>query len=75
MSLHDVDKSHERRVDPRPNAHDLIVNRLAHGTTQIRNTKDTSPTTEGKIKFSERQIIINDGSNDRILIGFLKDGF
>jgi len=37
MSLHDVDKQSDNRANPRPNADDGVVNRMAHNTSGNTN--------------------------------------
>jgi hypothetical protein len=69
-----VDKDGDRRHLPKINSTDEQSIRLANGTTQVQNAKDTS-SAGGKIKLTESQIIINDGTNDRVLIGYLQNGF
>jgi len=75
MAIHDVGKDSPGRENPQPNSHDLQGEaRPAASTVSINPHTDASPST-GYIRTTNSQIIINDGTNDRIIIGYLQNGF
>jgi hypothetical protein len=66
MALHSVDKSVN-------SADALSSQRLALGTVSAAPVQEGQSV--GKVVMKDNQIIVNDGTNDRIIIGFLADGF
>lgn len=52
---------------------DTSVQRLSLGTGLVSPVQEGQDV--GKIITKSNQIILNDGTNDRILIGFQEDGF
>lgn len=71
MSLHDIDKTHGRRLNPSPNSNDKVADRLAAGTTQNHNAGEEA-LSDG-LKMKERQIIaVQDGFN-KAIFGFYGD--
>lgn len=50
-------------------APDVRVERLVSGTTSPTNKKEGATPT-GKVTIKDAQIIVNDGTTNRILIGF-----
>lgn len=72
MSMHDIDKTHEERLNPAPNANDEVASRLAHGTTQNHNSKELA-TSDG-LKFKERQIIARVGTVNKMVYGLQPNG-
>ena len=70
MSLFDISKDDQFRSLPRPNANDLIQNRLAHGTTQNHQAgEEVSP--DG-LKFRERQLLAQQDGDNKAVFGFLE---
>ena len=65
MALHDVEGT-IRAVDP-------SLQRLSLGTALVSPVREGQDV--GKVITKSNQIIVNDGTNDRILIGFDEDGF
>ena len=68
MALHDIDKSHTRRLNPTPNSNDRVSDRQAHGTTQNHNAGEEA-TADG-LKFQERQIIAKQDGYNKAAFGF-----
>lgn len=68
MSLHDIDKSHGRRLNPTPNTNDKMSERPAHGTTQNHNAGEEA-TADG-LKFLERQIVAKQDGYNKAAFGF-----
>jgi hypothetical protein len=68
MALHKIDG---QRAAP-----DILVQRLASGTTSVTNrTTGTSSATTGsygvgRVITRDKQLVVNDGSDDRVVIGF-----
>lgn len=56
-----------------PNALDIDANRASLGTGLVSPVIDGQQI--GKVVTKSNQIIVNDGENDRILIGFQDGGF
>jgi len=56
-----------------PNALDVDANRASLGTGLVSPVIDGQQI--GKVVTKSNQIIVNDGENDRILIGFQDGGF
>ena len=50
-------------------APDVQIQRTVSGTTSPTNKTEGQPTT-GKVTIKDAQIIVNDGTTNRILIGF-----
>ena len=73
MSLNNVDKNSDTRLEASPNAPDVHINRLAHGTTSI-SPRAAGTQATAKITYKNDAIIVYDGSNERIVIGRLPDG-
>lgn len=68
MSLHDIDRTHGRRLNPSPNSNDKVADRQAAGTTQNHNAGEEA-LSDG-LKLKERQIIaVQDGFN-KAVFGF-----
>lgn len=65
MALHDVE-GNIQAVDP-------SLQRLSLGTALVSPVREGQEV--GKIITKSNQIIVNDGENDRILIGFQENGF
>lgn len=65
MALHSV----EQRV----HAVDLQAERMSLGAGLVSPVRDGQQV--GKVVTKSNQIIVNDGTNDRILIGFQSGGF
>ena len=66
--MHDIDKTHEQRLNPSPNSNDEVSTRLAHGTTQNHNSKELA--TDNGLKFKERQIIAKQDGFNKAAFGF-----
>jgi hypothetical protein len=61
-------------VDGKTNSFDKIAEPITPGTTSVSNIVDGKPPT-GKLIAKDAAIIVNDGTNNRIIIGFLANGF
>lgn len=61
------------QADGELNAVDNLIQKPAAGTTSITNFKEGQTT--GRVYTKDAQIIVNDGTYDRILIGFQSGGF
>lgn len=66
MAIHSIDGSIE-------NAIDVTMQRASLGAGLVSPVIDGQ--TIGKVVTKSNQIIVNDGENDRILIGFQDGGF
>jgi hypothetical protein len=75
MSLWDVDKNSDNRLNTQINADDVMHQMKAKSTDSIVHRAESTITTNGKIKIKDDHIIVNDGTNDRVLIGRLDGGF
>lgn len=74
MALHDVDKDNEDRTSPAVNAHDdQKTSRMAHGTTSINPVTDAT-SGSAYIDTKNGRILVNDGTNNRIILGVWPDG-
>lgn len=71
MSLHDVDKNHSKRMNPKPNSVDEIQQRMAHGTTQNQNSQEVA--LDDGLKFKERQILAVQDGFEKAIFGFYGD--
>lgn len=60
MALHDVDKSADKRLSPKPNASDDVMNRMAHKTI---STTYRSTDLKQRLNFDQSQIQTYDGDN------------
>lgn len=67
MALHSVDEKN--------NAVDVVTipERQALGTTSMAPVLEGQQV--GKVVIKDNQVIVNDGTNDRVLIGFQLGGF
>jgi hypothetical protein len=67
MALHSVDEKN--------NAVDVVTipERQALGTTSMAPVLEGQAV--GKVVIKDNQVIVNDGTNDRVLIGFQSGGF
>lgn len=73
MSLWDTDKNNDKRTKPVLNQHDHLQQRKANATTSVHPiTDDTS--SAAYVQAANGRILVNDGTNDRIMIGVLPDG-
>ena len=61
MSLHDLDKTHEQRLNPSPNSNDEISNRLAHNTMSTAY-KTESTTSKQRLVFKNSLILTYDST-------------
>lgn len=61
MSLHDIDKTTNRRTTPKPNANDAVTNRMAHNTmgNTYRNTEEVTQ----RMAFKNGLILTYDSDN------------
>lgn len=66
MALHSINGKTPSR--------DNLEQRSGSGTFGVTNVKQGNGSI-GRVIIKDGTIIVNDGTNDRILIGFLKDGF
>lgn len=62
-------------VDSKVNAVDIVTipERQALGTTSMAPVLEGQQV--GKVVIKDNQVIVNDGTNDRVLIGFQLGGF
>lgn len=60
MALHDVDKSADKRLSPKPNASDDVMNRMAHKTI---STTYRSTDLKQRVAFDQSQIQTYDENN------------
>lgn len=62
-------------VDSKVNAVDIVTipERQALGTTSMAPVLEGQQV--GKVVIKDNQVIVNDGENDRVLIGFSEAGF
>ena len=65
MSLHDVSKSNDFRLEPSPNANDAQKNRMAHNTIGTTYRKDTDSNFQ-RVIFKNGMILYYD-DEDRII--------
>jgi len=72
MTLFNVDKDTDDRVNPSVNSVDKLVGRKAHATDSI--SPRAAGTSGGKITTKNDQIISYDATNQRIIMGRLPDG-
>lgn len=61
MALHDVDKSADKRLSPKPNASDDVMNRMAHNT--MSNTYRSTPEVVQRMTFKNGLILTYDKNN------------
>ena len=73
MSLNYTDKNTDNRLDPSPAAPDIHFNPMALGTTSS-SPRASGTQTSAKVTYKDDTITVNDGANDRIVIGRLPDG-
>jgi hypothetical protein len=77
MSLFSVDKNSMDRSNPSPNTHDQLSQDSikAHQTLSTSYSLNASTSSYDKrIQYQNNQIIVYDGTNERIIIGVLPDG-
>lgn len=68
MALHDIGRTHGKRLNPAPNSSDKVSNRMAAGTTQNHNAGEEA-LSDG-LKLKERQVLaVQDGQN-KAIFGF-----
>lgn len=60
MSLHDVDKERDRRIEPRPNQNDQQNQRMAHNTTQTTYKKESPTVTKQRLVHKNALILTYD---------------
>lgn len=75
MSLHDVDKNGADRGIPKPNHSDMVAEgaHKANSTTSINPVTDSTPTS-AFTKTANGQLLVNDGTTNRVSVGALADG-
>ncbi len=71
MAVHDVGTG-DNRTSAMPNVHDVQTERQADGTQGITQKLDTA--SGAYVSTKDAQILVNDGTNDTILIGRQADG-
>jgi len=72
MAVHDTNLGGDMSVTPMPIIHNAVDKRMADGTTSITNKvggDDTGP----RVITRDAQIIVNDGTRARIILGLLPD--
>lgn len=74
MALFNVDKSTERRLSPSVNSHDVHLNRMALATTSISPRTSGNSAGTRKLTTKSDSITLNDGFNERLILGILPDG-
>lgn len=65
MSLHDVDKLSDNRIEPMVNAPDGVANRMAHATLGI-TLKDAGSTVSSRIAMKDGKVEVFDSSDGRV---------
>lgn len=73
MSLHDVDKVGDHRLNSSVNTQDSLLSPKAHATDGVAYRTEQNTTT-ARTLVKDDQILIYDSSNLRIVIGRLPDG-
>lgn len=62
MAIHDIDKSHQFRLNPKPNSNDEQLQRMAHNTQGNTNRKDTDNNSQ-RVAFKQGMILTYDSDN------------
>lgn len=75
MSLWEIDKGNDSRLTPSVNANDVLQGALKAKSTDSISYRTEGATEAGSVTIKDAQIIVNDGTNDRILIGYQESGF
>lgn len=70
MSLWDIDKNHEKRLNPTPNQSDQVMQRMAHNTSSTTYRKDDSSNKQ-RVAFKNSLILYYDDQGRVIRV----DGF
>ena len=73
--MHDVDKSNLDRGTPSTNSSDVINpdNVMSHKTISTHYATDADTST-GRLQMQNKQIVVNDGTTNRMIEGILSDG-
>ena len=58
MSTWDVDKTGDKRLNPKINTKDDVVNRMAHGTTGFTLKQEDSDATLGKLILKDGRLLL-----------------
>lgn len=72
MAVHDVDLSSDNRGQAMPLVHDIGTGRKADGTQGLTHKIDGD--TGAYVISKDGRVLVNDGDNDRIILGLLPDG-
>lgn len=73
MSLHDTDPNHFKRINPKPNANDVVDQRMAHNTLGTTYKTD-SDTNQQRVIFKNNITLYYDDQNRVIKVdGFIPD--
>lgn len=73
MGLWDTDKKNDGRDSPSLNQADALVQRMANGTVSVHPKTDAT----GSAAFTQTsngRMLVNDGTNNRVVVGALPDG-
>lgn len=72
MAIHDVSYNDDSRSGAMPSVHDNQTNPMSSGTQGITTKRDDS--SGAYVNTKDATVLVNDGDNDRILLGLLPDG-